>query len=92
LPAQRVGATTPGNLNINGAPDSVTLAPGNYVVGNWSLNQHGSLNIQPPGQVRTGVTLHRAIDDRRSPPDASGGRSPEPRWTTMVDSTRRFVG
>lgn len=50
------GATTPGNVNINTAADSITLAPGNYVVANLNVNSPGAIKISPPGAVSIWVT------------------------------------
>lgn len=46
-----LGATAPGNLNINGLADSVTLTPGNYVVQDLNVNFSGRINIAPEGEV-----------------------------------------
>ena len=49
-----LGATTPGDLNINGT-DRVTLAPGSYVVGSVNFNYPGAIDIQPAGEVKIWV-------------------------------------
>jgi hypothetical protein len=51
-----LGASTPGSLSINTAAQSVTLAPGNYVVTNLNVSGTGALKISPAGQVRIWVT------------------------------------
>ncbi|MES1186597.1 MAG: calcium-binding EGF-like domain-containing protein [Myxococcales bacterium] len=51
-----LGASTPGSLNINTAGSSITLAPGNYVAANISVNFPGAINVAPAGQVRIWVT------------------------------------
>ena len=38
------GSAAPGNVNINIASDSITLAPGNYVVANLNVNYMGTWN------------------------------------------------
>ncbi len=51
-----LGSSSRGSLNINNASQSLTLAPGDYVVANLSVNFPGSINISPAGQVRIWVT------------------------------------
>jgi Zn-dependent metalloprotease len=51
-----LGSQSPGSLNINDAKSSITLAPGNYVAANISVNSPGSITISPAGQVRIWVT------------------------------------
>jgi len=51
-----LGASSPGNVSINGAADSISLAPGSYVVANLNLNQPGAIKVQPGGPVRIWVT------------------------------------
>ena len=46
-----LGSSSPGNLNINGASDSITLAPGNYVVSNINVNSPGAIKISPTGEA-----------------------------------------
>jgi len=48
-----LGASMPGNLNINRSADSITLAPGAYVVQNLNLNSPGSIKISPQGMPRS---------------------------------------
>src|SRR5579859_4443233 len=49
LPLQ---STRPGSLNINSASASITLAPGNYVATDVTVNFPGAIQISPAGQVR----------------------------------------
>jgi hypothetical protein len=51
-----LGSPTPGSLNINTAGQSITLAPGNYVAANVTVNAPGAIRISPAGQVRIWVT------------------------------------
>jgi hypothetical protein len=51
-----LGARSPGWVGIGSAAESITLAPGNYVVTSLSINSPGAINISPPGQVRIWVT------------------------------------
>lgn len=51
-----IGSATPGSLNINTAGQSITLAPGNYVAANVTVNAPGAIRISPAGQVRIWVT------------------------------------
>ena len=51
-----LGSSSPGSLNINTAAQSITLAPGNYVAANITVNSPGRINISPAGQVRIWVT------------------------------------
>ena len=51
-----LGSTTPGSLNINTAAQSITLAPGNYVAANITVNAPGAIRIAPAGAVRIWVT------------------------------------
>ena len=51
-----LGSGTPGSLNINNAAQSITLAPGNYVAANISVNAPGAIRIAPAGEVRIWVT------------------------------------
>jgi hypothetical protein len=51
-----LGSSSPGSLNINGAFDSVTLAPGTYVVQWMNVNYPGAINISPAGPVTIYVT------------------------------------
>ena len=51
-----LGSTTPGSLNINTAAQSITLAPGNYVAANITVNAPGAIRIAPAGEVRIWVT------------------------------------
>jgi hypothetical protein len=51
-----LGSPVPGSLNINIEPDSITLAPGNYVAANININFPGAINISPAGEVRIWVT------------------------------------
>jgi hypothetical protein len=51
-----IGSPTPGSLNINTAAQSITLAPGNYVAANITVNAPGAIRISPAGQVRIWVT------------------------------------
>ena len=46
-----LGASAPGNVNINNASQSITLAPGNYVAQSLNVNFPGAINISPPGLV-----------------------------------------
>ena len=46
-----LGASTPGNVNINSASNSITLSPGNYVVKNMTISFPGKLSISPAGEV-----------------------------------------
>jgi hypothetical protein len=60
VPAEAINlpirSTSPGDLNINGASDSITLAPGAYVVANVNVSYPGSITISPPGPVSIWVT------------------------------------
>jgi hypothetical protein len=49
-------ASSPGDVNINIASDSITLAPGNYVVHSLTVNLAGAIRISPAGQVNIWVT------------------------------------
>jgi hypothetical protein len=51
-----VGSSSPGSLYINQAADSVTLAPGSYVVQWMNVNYPGAINISPAGPVTIYVT------------------------------------
>jgi hypothetical protein len=51
-----LGSSSPGSLNINTAGSSLTLAPGNYVAANITVNAPGAIRISPAGQVRIWVT------------------------------------
>ncbi len=51
-----LGAGSPGTVNINGTQDSITLAPGNYVVNNLNVNSPGQIKLQSTGQVNIFVT------------------------------------
>jgi len=51
-----IGSISPGNLNINGASDSITLAPGAYVAADINVSYPGSITISPPGPVSIWVT------------------------------------
>jgi hypothetical protein len=51
-----LGSSSPGWLNINGASDSISLAPGNYVAAGVNVNYPGSITISPPGPVAIWVT------------------------------------
>jgi len=51
-----IGSSTPGSLNINTAAQSITLAPGNYVAANITVNAPGAIRIAPAGEVRIWVT------------------------------------
>lgn len=51
-----IGSSSPGNLYINQASDSVILAPGTYVVQNLNVNSPGALSISPIGEVTIFVT------------------------------------
>lgn len=51
-----LGAAAPGSLNINTAASSITLAPGNYVAANISVNFPGAITVAPAGPVRIWVT------------------------------------
>ena len=51
-----IGSPAPGSLNINTAAQSITLAPGNYVAANVTVNAPGAIRISPAGQVRIWVT------------------------------------
>jgi hypothetical protein len=51
-----LGSATPGSLNINTVATSITLAPGDYVAANISVNSPGAIKISPAGQVRIWVT------------------------------------
>ena len=51
-----LGSSTPGSLNINTAAQSITLAPGNYVAANLTVNAPGAIRIAPAGEVRIWVT------------------------------------
>jgi hypothetical protein len=51
-----LGSSAPGALNINIPSDSITLAPGNYVVANLNVNFQGAIKVAPAGQVRIWVT------------------------------------
>jgi hypothetical protein len=51
-----LASSTPGSVNINGASDSITLAPGDYVASNINVNFPGAINVSPAGQVRIWVT------------------------------------
>jgi len=46
-----LGASAPGNVNVNGTADSITLSPGNYVVSSLTVNSPGQIKVQPAGQV-----------------------------------------
>lgn len=50
------GASAPGNLNINQASESVTLAPGAYLVQSLNVNSPGKITIAPAGPVTIFVT------------------------------------
>lgn len=49
-------SSTPGNVNINIAQDSITLTPGNYVVSNLNVNSPGAIRVFPAGLVTIYVT------------------------------------
>jgi alpha-tubulin suppressor-like RCC1 family protein len=51
-----LGSAAPGSVNINTAAQSITLAPGNYVVANLNVNAPGAITVSPPGQVLIWVT------------------------------------
>jgi hypothetical protein len=51
-----LGSTVPGNVNVNGASTSITLAPGNYVASSVNVNFPGSITISPQGPVAIWVT------------------------------------
>ena len=51
-----LGSASPGSLNINTAAGSITLAPGDYVAANITVNFPGAINISPAGRVRIWVT------------------------------------
>jgi len=50
-----LGAGAPGDVNVNGG-STLTLAPGNYVVKNLTINYPGKLVLSPVGQVNVYVT------------------------------------
>lgn len=50
-----LGAATPGDLNINTASNSISLAPGAYVVNNLNVNFPGAISIKPTGRVQIWV-------------------------------------
>jgi hypothetical protein len=51
-----LGSTTPGSVNISSVAQSITLAPGNYVAANLSVNAPGAIRVSPAGEVRIWVT------------------------------------
>ena len=55
-----LGAHTPGNLHIHDHSDSITLHPGNYVVGDVDLDFPGTINVYP-GLVNIFVTGHLSL-------------------------------
>jgi hypothetical protein len=46
-----IGSSSPGSVNINGLADSITLAPGTYVVQNMNVNFPGAIDISAVGEV-----------------------------------------
>jgi hypothetical protein len=51
-----LGSSQPGSININGVADSITLAPGVYVVRDLSINSPGALRISGNAPVTVFVT------------------------------------
>jgi hypothetical protein len=51
-----LGSRAPGDVNINNAAQSITLAPGSYVARNVNVNFPGAITISPAGSVRIWVT------------------------------------
>jgi len=51
-----LGSSQPGSVNINGVADSITLAPGVYVVRDLSINSPGALRISGNAPVTIFVT------------------------------------
>jgi len=51
-----LGSSSPGSLDINSSGQRITLAPGNYVAANISVNSPGAIAISPPGPVNIWVT------------------------------------
>jgi hypothetical protein len=51
-----LGASAPGSLNITTASESITLAPGSYVVENLTVGSPGAITISPAGPVLLWVT------------------------------------
>jgi hypothetical protein len=51
-----IGSPSPGNLYIDQVANSITLAPGSYVVQNMNVSYPGSVSISPVGQVTIFVT------------------------------------
>jgi alpha-tubulin suppressor-like RCC1 family protein len=49
-------APSPGDVNINGAAESLTLSPGNYVARNVNITAGGSINLAFPGPLYIWVT------------------------------------
>lgn len=64
-----LGSASPGNLNINNASQSLTLAPGNYVVANVNVNFPGAINVSPAGRVQIWVTGNLSLGGNE---DANG--------------------
>lgn len=62
-----LGSSSPGSLNINTASDSITLAPGNYVAANITVNAPGAIRISPAGQVRIWVTGNLNLGGSENP-------------------------
>jgi RHS repeat-associated protein len=51
-----LGSKTPGSIDITTAAESISLAPGTYVVDNLTVASPGAITISPPGQVLIWVT------------------------------------
>jgi hypothetical protein len=62
-----LGSPVPGNLNINTSSDSITLAPGAYVVSNLNVNSPGAINISPQGRVQIWVTGNLNLGGQENP-------------------------
>jgi hypothetical protein len=51
-----LGSRTPGSVDITTAAQSITLAPGSYVVANLTVGSPGAITISPAGPVLIWVT------------------------------------
>ncbi len=51
-----LGSKTPGSLDITTVAESITLAPGNYVVANLTVGSPAAITIAPAGAVQIWVT------------------------------------
>jgi hypothetical protein len=67
LPA---GSTSPGGLYINTDTESVTLAPGVYVVKDLNVNYPGAISISPAGPVTIFVTESLNLGGNENPSGA----------------------